>query len=118
VSLPGERHGMAERDIDLAMIERLVRTSAWREYRDQVLLVDFRRVCQTLDSVQGDHRYYQGLKEGLRRAIEQPYTLLDLPSPLREPEAPARLPARVAAREQDDTPAQGGRSLVRPSYLA
>jgi hypothetical protein len=109
---------MAERDIDLAMIERLVRSSAWREYRDQVLLVDYHRVSQSLDVVQGDHRYYQGLKEGLRRALEQPYVLLDLPSPLVKPEAPARVPARVAARERADAQDAVPMSLARPSYLA
>jgi len=108
---------MAERDVDLALLERLVRSSAWREYRDQVLTQDYRRVSQTLDTVQGDHRYYQGLKEGLRRAIEQAYTLLSLPSPLNATEPPARVPARALERAragQDPVPP----SLVRPSYLA
>jgi len=108
---------MAETDVDLAMLERLVRSSAWREYRNRVLIADYRRVSQALDTVQGDHRYYQGLKEGLRRAIEHPYALLSLPSPLSSAEPPARVPARVAERGhagQDQAPA----SLARPSYLA
>ena len=109
---------MAERDIDLALLERLVRSSAWREYRDQVLLLDYRRVSQSLDTVQADHRYYQGLKEGLMRAIEQPYRLLNLPSPLVSAEAPARVPARVAARERDAAQEPVPVSLARPSYLA
>lgn len=109
---------MSERDIDLGMLERLVRSSAWREYRDQVLLVTFRNVSQRLDTVQEDHRYYQGLKEGLRQAIEQPYLLLNLPSPLTTAETPARLPPRVADRVRAETQEQARPSLARPSYLA
>jgi len=108
---------MAEIDVDLAMLERLVRSSAWGEYRNQVLTPDYLRVSQTLDTVQGDHRYYQGLKEGLRRAIEQAYVLLSLPSPLRSTEPPARVPARVAERAHAGQ-AQAPPSLARPSYLA
>ena len=109
---------MAEQGIDLALLERLVRSSAWREYRDQVLRVEYQRVSQVLDSVQVDHRYYQGLKEGLRRAVEQPYVLLNLPSPLVSVETPARVPARIAARERDAAQEPVPVSLARPSYLA
>ena len=109
---------MAEHDIDLALLERLVRSSAWREYRDRVLLVNYQGVTQALDTVQADHRYYQGLKAGLRLALEQPYVLLGLASPLVSAEAPARVPARVAERERAAAQEPAPRSLARPSYLA
>lgn len=111
-------------EADLALLERLVRSSTWREYREQVLLMAYGRVAQALDVAQSDHRYLQGLKEGLRLAMVEPYRLLGLPSPLDTPLsmtkrahdsalAQASAQARAQAPMEDDL-----RPQARPSYLA
>jgi hypothetical protein len=118
-SIVQESTRMAESDVDLLLLERLVRSSTWREYRDRVLLPAYGRVAQTLDVVREDHRYLQGLKEGLRLAMEEPYRLLGLPSPLEtSSQMTRRARERVKTRAdaaQEDMPAHAN---ARTSYLA
>lgn len=109
---------MAEREIDLAILERLVRSAPWREYREHVLLPAYGRVSQALDVAQSDHRYLQGLKEGLRLAMVEPYRLLGLPSPLEAPLTMARRAHDRVTTAADATADEAVVAVVRPSYLA
>jgi len=104
-------------EIDLALLERLVRSYTWREYREQLLLPAYGRVSQALDVAATDHRYLQGLKEGLRLAMMEPYRLLGLPAPLEQGPGAGRLKKRVPP--ETDAPTSEAPALgVRPSYLA
>ena len=109
---------MAEPDVDTLLLERLIRSSTWREYREHVLLPAYSRVAQALDVAQSDHRYLQGLKEGLRLAMVEPYRLLGLSSPLEghsvsSSRAQTRRPAQTDAALID-----GPVPVARASYLA
>jgi hypothetical protein len=109
---------VAETEADLALLERLVRSITWREYREQVLLPAYGRVAQTLDVATSDHRYLQGLKEGLRLAMVEPYRLLQLPSPLEQPMLTSRRAQKTVPQAADTSQDEGLRAPPRPSYLA
>jgi len=106
---------MSERDVDREAIERLIRSTAWDELLTYVLLPLYVQVTHGLDTARDDHRYLQGMKEGLRLAIERPYGIVEQPSPLTL-SAPA---LRVRPRQSDEKKKESAPVLpIRQSYLA
>jgi hypothetical protein len=107
---------MAAADLDREMLDRLIRSSPWREYLLHALVPHYLQVTHALDVAREDHRYLQGVKEGLRLAIEQPYLATEQPSPLTLNAAAVRQRQRpVAKAGTTDAPPV---VPIRQSYLA
>jgi len=102
-------------DLDPQQMQRLVMSHPWQAYLD-VLLADFDRVSQHLDTSEGDHRFLQGLKQRLRVDIETPYRVAQLESPLARPDR--RRPRRLAPREDQTQAPDAVQAVRRRSYLA
>jgi hypothetical protein len=107
---------MADPGIDRELLDRLTRSTPWREYLLNVLVPHYLQVTHALDVAREDHRYLQGVKEGLRLAIEQPYLTTGQPSPLTLNAGAARQRQRPVAK----TGATEAPPVVpiRQSYLA
>jgi hypothetical protein len=107
---------MAAPSLDRELLDRLTRSTPWREYLQHALIPHYLQVTHALDSAREDHRYLQGMKEGLRMAIEQPYVVCEQPSPLTLDTTLTRQRQRPVAKTP---PAQTGPVVpLRQSYLA
>ena len=107
---------MAAPDIDRELLDRLIRSTPWREFVQHLLVPQYLQVTRALDTARDDHRYLQGMKEGLRMAIEQPYALTEQPSPLTINATAVRQRQRPVARAPHAEPSPV--VPLRQSYLA
>ena len=107
---------MADREIDRDLLDRLTRSLGWREFLTRELVPRYLQMTHALDTAREDHRYLQGVKEGLRMAIEQPYVLTEQPSPLTLSATVTRSRPRGTEKPTHDKASPV--VTIRQSYLA
>jgi hypothetical protein len=102
-------------DLDPVLMQRLVNSTPWRAYAEW-LLAHLGEISAQLDHAKDDHRFIQGYKYALKLALEQPYTVGLMPSPLTMPGTVARV--RAPKPPADDPTLPPVRQFHRPSHLA
>lgn len=102
-------------DLDPQTMQRLVLSRPWQAYLDW-LLVQYDQVCQRLDQTTDDHRFVQGVKHGLTLALETPYRVGEMDSPLSRPSQ--RRPRRLKPESDRATAPDPVPAVRRRSYLA
>jgi hypothetical protein len=102
-------------DLDPQLMQRLVVSRPWQDYVEW-LLIQFDQTAQRLDQTDGDHRFVQGLKHGLRLALETPYRAAGMDSPLAR--LSPRRPRRVKRPETETPPEDDLVAIRRRSFLA
>lgn len=107
---------MEPRSLDPELMAHLIASEGWQRYV-AVLLADYDRLAQAVDTTERDHRWWQGMKQATRRLIEIPYEHAGLPSPLGREGQPS--PFRPLAPDDPiPDPAEALPRIFRPGYLA
>lgn len=102
-------------DLDAILMQRLVASEAWREYA-AYLIAQYAETSAALDVTKDDHRFLQGMKLARQFAIETPYVLAGVPSPLTMPSRVERV--RLPKPPEEEAPGPPARQFHRPSHLA